>query len=45
MDTATNVNDVTQAKAQFHGEESDMLVNTGYHDVVKSQEMQDISAN
>ena len=43
--TAANVNDVTQASALVHGEESDVFADAGYQGVTKREETQDIDAN
>ena len=43
--TAANVNDVTQASALVHGEESDVFADAGYRGVSKREETQDIDAN
>jgi IS5 family transposase len=43
--TAANVNDVTQASALVHGEESDVFADAGYQGVSKREETQDIDAN
>lgn len=43
--TAVNVNDVTQASALVHGEESDVFADAGYQGVSKREETQDIDAN
>lgn len=43
--TAANVNDVTQASALVHGEESDVFADAGYQGVSKCEETQDIDAN
>ena len=40
--TAANVNDVTQAHALVHGEESDVFADAGYQGVQKREETQDI---
>src|SRR5574343_1306874 len=42
--TAANVNDVTQASALVHGEESDVFADAGYQGVSKREETQDIEA-
>ena len=43
--TAANVNDVTQAGALVHGEETDVFADSGYQGVVKREETQHIEAN
>jgi len=43
--TAANVNDVTQAAALLHGEETDVFADAGYQGVAKRDEVQDINAN
>ena len=43
--TAANVNDVTQAGALVHGEESDVFADAGYQGVAKREETQGIEAN
>jgi len=43
--TAANVNDVTQASALVHGEETDVFADAGYQGVAKRKETQDIKAN
>jgi transposase, IS5 family len=43
--TAANVNDVTQAHALVHGEETDVFADAGYQGVGKRQETQDIEVN
>ena len=43
--TAANVNDVTQAHALVHGEETDVFADSGYQGVGKRAETQDIKAN
>ena len=43
--TAANVNDVTQAHALLHGEETDVFADAGYQGVRKRQETQDIGVN
>ncbi|GAB3626224.1 hypothetical protein PTE30175_02218 [Pandoraea terrae] len=43
--TAANVNDVTQAHALVHGEETDVFGDAGYQGVEKRDETQDIDAN
>jgi IS5 family transposase len=43
--TAANVNDVTQAHALVHGEESDVFADAGYQGVGKRDETQDIKVN
>lgn len=43
--TAANVNDVTQAAALVHGEETDVFADAGYQGVAKRDEVQDINAN
>jgi IS5 family transposase len=43
--TAANVNDVTQASALVHGEETDVFGDAGYQGVAKREETQDIKAN
>ena len=43
--TAANVNDVTQASALVHGEETDVFADAGYQGVAKREEVQDIEAN
>jgi transposase, IS5 family len=43
--TAANVNDVTQACALVHGEESDVFADAGYQGVSKREEVQGIQAN
>ena len=43
--TAANVNDVTQAHALVHGEETDVFADAGYQGVSKRQETQDIGVN
>jgi IS5 family transposase len=42
--TAANVNDVTQAHAFLHGEETDVFADAGYVGVTKREEMQGIRA-
>lgn len=42
--TAANVNDVTQAHALVHGEESDVFVDAGYQGVEKREDTQGIKA-
>ena len=42
--TAANVNDVTQAGALVHGEETDMFADAGYQGVAKREETQGIEA-
>ena len=43
--TAANVNDVTQASALVHGEETDVFADAGYQGVAKREEVQSIEAN
>jgi len=43
--TAANVNDVTQAHALVHGEETDVFSDAGYQGVGKRNETQDIEVN
>ena len=43
--TAANVNDVTQASALVHGEESDVFADAGYQGVAKREETQGIEAH
>jgi IS5 family transposase len=43
--TAANVNDVTQAQALVHGNESDVFADSGYQGVGKRDETQDIEVN
>ncbi|WP_310564761.1 IS5 family transposase [Hydrogenophaga sp.] len=43
--TAANVNDVTQASALVHGEETDVFADAGYQGVAKREEVKDIKAN
>ena len=43
--TAANVNDVTQASALVHGEESDVVADAGYQGVAKREETQGIEVN
>lgn len=43
--TAANVNDVTQASALVHGEESDVFADAGYQGVSKREEVQGIQVN
>ena len=43
--TAANVNDVTQASALVHGEESDVFADAGYQGVAKREETQGIKTN
>jgi len=43
--TAANVNDVTQASALVHGEETDVFADAGYQGVGKREEVQGIEAN
>ena len=43
--TAANVNDVTQAHALVHGEESDVFADAGYQGVQKREETQDIDVS
>ena len=43
--TAANVNDVTQASALVHGEETDVFADAGYQGVSKREETQDIAVN
>jgi len=43
--TAANVNDVTQASALMHGEESEVFADAGYQGVGKRDETQDINVN
>ena len=43
--TAANVNDVTQASALVHGEETDVFADAGYQGVAKREEAQGIKAN
>jgi IS5 family transposase len=43
--TAANVNDVTQASALVHGEETDVFADAGYQGVSKREEIQDIAVN
>lgn len=43
--TAANVNDVTQAHALVHGQETDVYADAGYQGVAKREEVQSILAN
>ncbi|PRD67685.1 IS5/IS1182 family transposase [Malikia spinosa] len=43
--TAANVNDVTQAGALVHGEETDVFADAGYQGVAKREEVQHIRVN
>ena len=43
--TAANVNDVTQASALVHGEESDVFAAAGYQGVAKREETRGMKAN
>ena len=43
--TAANVNDVTQASALVHGEETDVFADAGYQGVAKRKETQGIDVN
>ena len=43
--TAANVNDVTQAAALVHGEETDVFADAGYQGVAKREEAQGIEVN
>jgi IS5 family transposase len=43
--TAANVNDVTQASALVHGEETDVFADAGYQGAAKRNEVQGIDAN
>ncbi|WP_448251620.1 IS5 family transposase [Ottowia oryzae] len=43
--TAANVNDVTQAHALVHGEETDVFADAGYQGVGKREETQEINVN
>lgn len=43
--TAANVNDVTQAAALVHGEETDVFADAGYQGVAKREEVQGIEVN
>ena len=43
--TAANVNDVTQAHALVHGEETPVLADAGYHGVDRRVETQSIDVN
>ena len=43
--TAANVNDVTQAGALVHGEETDVFADAGYQGVAKREETQGIKAS
>jgi transposase, IS5 family len=43
--TAANVNDVTQAHALVHGEETDVFADAGYQGVSKRDQTQDIQVN
>ena len=43
--TASNVNDVTQASALVHGEETDVFADAGYQGVAKREEVQHIQVN
>lgn len=45
LGTIGNVNDVTQAHALVHGEETDVFANAGYQGVGKREETQDINVN
>jgi len=45
LGTAANVNDVTQAAALVHGEETDVFADAGYQGVAKREEVQGIEAN
>ena len=42
---AANVNDVTQAHALVHGDETDVFADSGYQGVGKRQETQEIKVN
>ena len=43
--TAANVNDVTQAHALVHGDETDVFADSGYQGVGKREETQEINVN
>ena len=43
--TAANVNDVTQARALLHGQETDVFADAGYQGVSKREETQHVEAN
>ncbi|MBB1630551.1 hypothetical protein A9975_06710 [Cupriavidus sp. UME77] len=43
--TAANVNDVTQAHALLHGEESDVFGDAGYQGIQKRSDTQNIAVN
>src|SRR3546814_7480850 len=43
--TAANVNDVTQASALVHGEDTDVFADAGYQGVATREETQGIQAN
>ena len=43
--TAANVNDVTQARALLHGQETDVFADAGYQGVSKREETQEINVN
>ena len=45
VSTAANVNDVTQAHALVHGEETDVFTDAGYQAVGKREETQDIDVD
>lgn len=45
LGTAANVNDVTQAGALVHGDETDVFADAGYQGVAKREETQGIKAN
>lgn len=43
--TAANVNDVTQAAALLHGDETDVFADAGYQGVAKREEAKDLAVN
>jgi transposase, IS5 family len=43
--TAANVNDVTQAAALVHGDETDVFADAGYQGVAKREEVQGLNLN
>jgi IS5 family transposase len=43
--TAANVNDVTQAAALLHGDETDVFADAGYQGVAKREEAKDLGVN
>ena len=45
VDTAANVNNVTQAHALVHGEETDVFADSGYQGVGKREETHDIAVH